>query len=90
MNFGDALANLKAGFLVRRAGWNGKSMFLYLVKGGEFAVNRKPLNEIYEPGRLLTYCDHVDMKTADGSLVPWLCSQTDMLAEDWEIAPQPE
>jgi len=31
-----------------------------------------------------TYRSHVDMKTADGSLVPWVCSQTDMLAEDWE------
>jgi len=23
------------------------------------------------------------MKTVDGSIVPWLCSQTDLLAEDW-------
>jgi hypothetical protein len=25
------------------------------------------------------------MKTATGEIVPWLCSQTDMLAEDWEV-----
>jgi hypothetical protein len=25
------------------------------------------------------------MKTADGKFVPWLASQTDMLAEDWVI-----
>ena len=31
---------------------------------------------------------HLDMKAADGSLViGWLASQTDMLADDWEIAP---
>ena len=25
----------------------------------------------------------IGMKTADGKFVPWLASQTDMLAEDW-------
>jgi len=25
------------------------------------------------------------MKTAQGNVVPWLASQTDMLSEDWEI-----
>ncbi|HVB41871.1 MAG TPA: MW1434 family type I TA system toxin [Streptosporangiaceae bacterium] len=28
------------------------------------------------------------MRTADGSCVPWLASQTDVLAEDWEIVPE--
>ena len=27
----------------------------------------------------------VAMKTAQGPTVPWLCSQTDLLALDWEI-----
>ena len=27
----------------------------------------------------------VGMKTADGGFVPWLASQTDVLAEDWQI-----
>lgn len=89
MNFGDALANLKAGYLVRRAGWNGKNMFLYLVKGGGFTVSRPPLDDILGAGAVARYNDHVDMRTADGSLVPWLCTQSDMLAEDWEIAPKP-
>jgi hypothetical protein len=25
------------------------------------------------------------MCTASGEFVPWLCSQTDLLAEDWEL-----
>jgi Protein of unknown function (DUF2829) len=25
------------------------------------------------------------MRTAQGSVVPWLASQTDALAEDWEV-----
>jgi hypothetical protein len=28
---------------------------------------------------------YVYMSTAQGDLVPWLCSQTDLLATDWEI-----
>jgi Protein of unknown function (DUF2829) len=28
---------------------------------------------------------YIAMYTTDGTLVPWLCSQTDILAEDWEI-----
>lgn len=85
MNFGHALETLKAGGLVARAGWNGKGMYLYLVKGGEFVVNREPLLTILGAGTVARYCDHIDMRTADGSLVPWLASQTDVLAEDWAV-----
>lgn len=85
MDFGTALAALKAGQRVRRAGWNGKDMFLFLVPGSTFAVSRPPLLGIYPEGTVINYCPHTDMKTADGSIVPWLASQTDILAEDWEV-----
>lgn len=85
MNFGDALAALKDGKKVSRSGWNGKSMFLFLVQGSEFVVNRPPLLGIYPEGTKIKYCPHIDMKTADGSIVPWLASQTDVLAIDWDI-----
>lgn len=85
MNFGEALEELKAGNKVARSGWNGKDMFLFLVPGSTFVVNRHPLLGIYLEGTEISYHAHVDMKTAQGDVVPWLCSQTDMLAEDWEI-----
>ncbi len=85
MNFGDALSALKSGEKVARSGWNGKNMFLFLVPGSRFTVNRAPLLGIYPEGTEISYHAHVDMKTAQGYVVPWLCSQTDMLAEDWEI-----
>ena len=85
MTFGDALVMLKAGKKVARAGWNGKGMFLFLVNGSTFQVSRKPLLGIYPEGTTINYHAHVDMKTADGTIVPWLCSQTDMLAEDWQV-----
>lgn len=85
MNFGSALDNLKQGKLVARAGWNGKNMFLFLVKGSTFVVDREPLLSIMGIGTVVQYCPHIDMKTADGKVVPWLASQTDILAEDWEV-----
>lgn len=84
MNFGQALEALKCGELVARAGWNGKGMFLYLVPGSTFTVNREPLLGIYPEGTEIRYHAHIDMKTAQGDCVPWLASQTDVLAEDWE------
>ncbi len=85
MSFGVALNALKLGSKVARSGWNGKNMFIFLVPGSEFKVNRAPLLGIYPVGTEVSYHSHVDMKTADGQIVPWICSQTDMLAEDWEI-----
>ena len=83
MNFGSALQALKNGQKVAREGWNGKGMFLFLVPGSVFKVNRAPLLGIYPEGTEINYLPHIDMKTVDGGIVPWLASQTDVLAEDW-------
>jgi hypothetical protein len=86
MNFGEALAHIKAGGKACREGWNGKGMFIFLVPGSTFQVSRPPLLGIYPEGTTVVYHPHVDMKTADDRVVPWMCSQTDMLAEDWRVA----
>lgn len=83
--FGQAITELKAGNKVARAGWNGKGMFLFLVPGSTFQVNRPPLLGIYPEGTTIDYCPHIDMKTADDKVVPWLASQTDVLADDWVL-----
>lgn len=83
MDFGPALALLKAGRRVAREGWNGKGMFLFLVPGSRFAVNRPPLLGIYPEGTVIDYHAHIDMRTAQGYVVPWLASQADLLADDW-------
>jgi len=84
-DFGTAVALLKLGYKVARSGWNGKGMFLFLVKGSAFKVNRPPLLGIYEEGTEIKYQSHIDMKTADNTVVPWLASQSDVLAEDWVV-----
>lgn len=83
MNFGDVIAGLKVGRRYARTGWNGKSMFIFLVPGSTFTVNREPLLSILGEGTRVEYHAHIDMRTAQGYVVPWLASQADMLAEDW-------
>lgn len=73
-DFGWAICEIKAGKKVCRAGWNGKGMWL------EYVNNK---GQMFKDGKLLSY---IMMKTAQGDFVPWLASQTDMLAEDWEYA----
>lgn len=67
---GEAVKNLRDGKRVSRAGWNGKGMYLELQVPD--ANSKMSLPYVY-------------MKTADNHLVPWLCSQTDLLASDWGI-----
>ncbi len=83
-NFEKALGILKKGGRVARNGWNGEGMFIFLVPGSTFKVNRPPLNVIYEEGTQINYQPHIDMKTANNTIVPWLASQSDMLADDWK------
>jgi len=70
-DFGVALQNLKGGNSVTREGWNGPHQFLTLqVPDGN---SKMTLPYIY-------------ICTVQGDLVPWLASQTDMLATDWRLA----
>jgi hypothetical protein len=86
MNFSEALERLKQGALMSRSGWNGRGMFIYLVAGSRFNVNRAPLLGIYAEGTEIAYCPHIDLRTVNGSCVPWVASQSDLLASDWELA----
>lgn len=92
LSFGDALALLKSGKRVARAGWNGKGMFLVLVPGSQgLTVDEgRPLAKAGVPiGTMFNYLPHIDMWTAQGDFVPWLASQTDVLSEDWVQVGEP-
>lgn len=82
-DFGWALVQLREGKRVARAGWNGKGMWLVLVEGTAWRANVRTLDELGHV-RFVTL-PWIGMKTADGGFVPWLASQTDMLAEDWGL-----
>jgi len=85
LDFSKALEALKEGKRIAREGWNGKGMFLFLVNGSNFAVSREPLLSIMGEGAEVTYRPHIDMKDAEGKIVPWFASQTDLLANDWQV-----
>ena len=85
LTFGNALELLKAGKKVAREGWNGKGMFVFLVPGSNFKVNRPPLLGIYPEGTEIDYRPHIDLKGADGSISTWAPSGSDALAEDWAV-----
>ena len=78
LNFGHALEALKSGLRVQRAGWNDKGMWLALVNAENYTVDavRSGSHSVLP---------FTGMKTADDHFVPWLVSQTDVLAEDWSI-----
>jgi hypothetical protein len=89
MNFGQAIEALKQGKRVSRSGWNGKGMFLILIPGSKIPVSAdRPLGQAAPElvGKTIDYQPHVDMWTAQQTLVPWLASQSDILAEDWGVA----
>lgn len=88
VTFGSALAALKDGKRIARTGWNGKGMWLVLVPGNKYGMNPYFGHEIGAkiPAVLLPW---IGMKTADDKFVPWLASQTDILAGDWEILDEP-
>lgn len=88
-DFSEALHYVKQGMFVAREGWNGKGAFIFLVPGSQFVVNRAPLDAIFSAGTVINYHAHIDMRTANGTIVPWLASQTDVLAEDWVIVTPP-
>lgn len=84
--FGHALEALKSGHRVARSGWNGRGMWLSLVPGSTITVAEgRPLARVFTPGVNVEYLPHIDMYTVDGKMVPWLASQTDLLAADWMI-----
>lgn len=85
MNFGDALFCLKNGRAATRAGWNGKGMFVYLVQPGRYPATSVVAKQHFGEDALVPYRAYLAMKTVDGDVVPWVASQSDILAEDWEL-----
>lgn len=94
MNIGKAVQALKDGKRVARAGWNGKGMWLayspghpallwdrfWAVPNAEYAKS--------QPHQSAAVLPCITMKTATGEIqMGWVCSQPDLLAEDWEIVP---
>lgn len=69
-SFSWALKQLRSGLKVQRKGWNGKGMYIELQIPNKNSKMTLP---------------YIFMKTVDNNFVPWLASQTDILADDWDL-----
>jgi hypothetical protein len=66
--FSEALEALKQGLRVQRVGWNGAGQYLELqLPDGESKMTAA----------------YIFIRTVQGALVPWVASQSDLLARDW-------
>jgi Protein of unknown function (DUF2829) len=89
MNFGEALKLIKNGRRVAREGWNGRSMWLAYSPGHdknptENFWSRTVRNFLLQ--NKIDFCSvrpYIVMYTVQKDIVPWVASQTDLLAEDW-------
>lgn len=79
MDFGNAIRELKNGKSLYRKGWNGKGICIRLMN----ASDSLDMTQDY------IYIDTTNLETnnsdAPKSRDPWLASQTDLLANDWEV-----
>ena len=69
-NFAWALTRILAGQRVCREGWNGKGMWIAMMRGGQHEIITQP---------------YIYMSTAQGDLIPWVVSQADLFADDWDF-----
>ena len=77
--FEMAIQYLKNGHRLARKGWNGKGIFIELQRPDEYSKMTHPYIFIDTTGLESNNPD------APRDRVPWLASQTDMLAEDWQV-----
>jgi len=84
MDFSEALKLIKEGHLVARSGWNVKGMYLFIVEVSPIHINNQRLDGtsyLVLVGGLEPF---ICIKTAQGTYLPWTCSQADIMADDWE------
>lgn len=80
-----ALAKLKAGFALKRTGWNGEGQFTYMVPPASYPAQTGVAKQHFGEGSLVPYQGYFALKNAQGSVAVWFPSVGDLLATDWAI-----
>lgn len=73
-DFCSALRSLREGARMTRTGWNGQGMYVEMQVPDEHSKMTLP---------------YLYMYTAQGDLVPWVASHSDLLAHDWQLYQEP-
>lgn len=87
-DIGKAILALKAGKRVSRLGWNGNYQYLVLVQPPQSAT---PSEHMYDVELAyvrvqFTLRPWIAIKTVGDELMPWVASQSDILAQDWSLS----
>lgn len=85
MEFGQALTGLKHGSRASREGWNGKGMWVVMVGAGHYDVGARTVGLNVRKDAPPTLRPWLGLKAHNGDFVPWVASQSDILADDWVI-----
>lgn len=86
MDIGQAIDAARCGGMITREGWNGKGIYVVFQKGYPegIAINANTAQATGLPeGTVRSFRPYLMMCTADRDFVPWVASQTDLLAYDW-------
>jgi len=86
MDFSAALHQLREGRRLTRLGWNGRGQYVVLQKGypDGIPINANTAEAIALPAdTILVFLPYFMIHTVNGSFVPWVASQMDLLADDW-------
>lgn len=88
-DFSFALQRMREGGVMARGGWNGKGMRVHCAsvqsgrRGCLAVLDDDALMRAKEVMNLTTMEPFLVLRLADGSVVPWLPSQSDLFAYDW-------
>lgn len=85
MEFGQALTGLKHGSRASREGWNGKGMWVVMVGAGHYDVGARTVGLNVRKDAPPALRPWLGLKAHNGDFVPWVASQSDILADDWVI-----
>jgi hypothetical protein len=86
MDFSQALLEAKSGKAVYRKGWNGKGMTVSIQRPDDNSKMSRPYLYMAIPVAITHQFDGTPVHPDGIEFVPWLASQTDLMAEDWELA----
>lgn len=84
MDFAEVIRGLTAQKRYQRKEWGENNVFIFLVPGSVFKVNREPLLSILGEGTDVKYRPHIDQRKADGTIGVWFPRSEDLLADDWQ------
>jgi len=85
MDFSEMLEELARFQKMKRANWNGKDQYIFLLPGSAIAEAL-----IAYTGEERITVDSIFIKTTSGSFGPYTPSNCDILARDWEVYLPPD